>query len=161
MQIKWSKYQNGRQTRLLVWFSDLLIIFPLQEWQHEETEIKTLTWKTILDLCSDQQIRRSKWILQTTIWSLPQSWFFPGWLFSSPHHSPTFPGISPRSPDIDWTTRGIQTGQRVLLSEHYATICSPSCACQLYLTVLRLCLFRDHRNYGSTSQVSHNFPDFS
>ena len=26
---------------------------------------------------------------------------------------------------------------------------------------LRLCLFSDHRNYGSISQANHNFPDFS
>ena len=39
------------------------------------------------------------------------------------------------------------------------TICSPSCACQLYWTVNRLCLFCDHRNCVSTPQVNHNFPD--
>jgi len=37
---------------------------------------------------------------------------------------------------------------------------SPSCACQLYLTVLRLHLFWDYRNCSSISQVNHNFPDF-
>jgi len=43
----------------------------------------------------------------------------------------------------------------------WVNICSPSCACQLYLTVLGFCLFCDYRNCGSTSQTSHNFPDFS
>ena len=47
----------------------------------------------------------------------------------------------------------------VLLSEYCGTICSLSCACQLYSTVLRLCLFCDYRNCNSTPQVKHNFPD--
>ena len=33
--------------------------------------------------------------------------------------------------------------------------------CQLHLTVLRLSLFCDYRNCGSTAQANHNFPDFS
>jgi len=50
---------------------------------------------------------------------------------------------------------------RVLLSEYCGTICSPSCACQLYLTVLRLCLFCDYHNCGSAPQANYNFLDFS
>jgi len=57
--------------------------------------------------------------------------------------------------------RGMQTGLCVLLREFCGTIGSPPCACQLYLTVLRLCLFCDYRNCGSTPQANHNFPDFS
>jgi len=40
-------------------------------------------------------------------------------------------------------------------------ICSPPCACQLYLTVLGLCLFCDYQNCGSRPQANHNFPDIS
>jgi len=40
-------------------------------------------------------------------------------------------------------------------------ISSPSCARQLYLTVLGLCLLCNYINCGSTSQANHNFPDFS
>jgi len=78
-------------------------------------------------------------------------------------NSLTFPGISYRSINIYWTTRGIQTGLCVLPSEYCGTIGSPSCACQLYLTELQLCLFRDHLNCGSTPQANHNsltFPNF-
>jgi len=45
-------------------------------------------------------------------------------------------------------------------SEYRGTAGSPSCACQLYLTVLRLCSFCDYRNCGSTPQANNNFPDF-
>jgi len=55
-------------------------------------------------------------------------------------------------------TRAIQTGLRVLLSEYCGTIGSHSCAWQLYLTVLRLCLFCDYHDCGSTSQANHKFP---
>jgi len=48
-----------------------------------------------------------------------------------------------------------------LLNKYFGTICNPSCACQLYLTVLRLCLFYDYHNCGNTSQANHNFADFS
>jgi len=34
-------------------------------------------------------------------------------------------------------------------------------ACRLYLTVLKLCLFCDYRNCGTTQQANHSFPDFS
>jgi len=58
----------------------------------------------------------------------------------------------------------LQTGLCVLPSEYCGTICSPSCAYQLYLTVLGLYLFcDDHRQ--TTIFVSSprlfNFPDFS
>jgi len=78
----------------------------------------------------------------------------------------TFPGISHRGINIHYITRGIQTGLHVLLSEYCGTTGSPSCACQLYLTVLRLCLFCDYCNcitcYGQThiSPTFRNFPDF-
>jgi len=63
----------------------------------------------------------------------------------SSSNSSTFPGISHRGVDIYSTIRGIQTGLRVLLSEYCGSIGSPSCAFQLYLTVLlRLCLFCDY-----------------
>jgi len=82
-------------------------------------------------------------------------------------HSPafiklqTFPGISHRRSDIYYTTRGIQTGQSVLLSEYCGTIGSPSCACQLYLTVHGSCSFCHYRNCVTTGkpQFSWLFPD--
>jgi len=46
-------------------------------------------------------------------------------------------------------------------SECCGTTGSSSCACQLYLTVLRLRLFCDHRNCGTTPQANHNFHDLS
>jgi len=52
-------------------------------------------------------------------------------------------------------------GLRLLLSEHYGTICCPSCACQLHLTVLWLRLFCDYHNCGITARANHNFPYFS
>jgi len=57
-------------------------------------------------------------------------------------------------------TYTLQTGLCELLSEYRGTIRSQSCACQLYLTVLRLCLFHDYRNCGSKPQANQNFPDF-
>ena len=48
-----------------------------------------------------------------------------------------------------------------LLNEYCGTVCSLPCACQLYLTVLRLCLFCDYHNCGSIAEEKHNFPDFS
>jgi len=53
------------------------------------------------------------------------------------------------------------TGLCVLLSEYCGDIDSPPCARQVYLTVLRLCLFHDYHNCTSTSQANHNFPDFT
>jgi len=50
--------------------------------------------------------------------------------------SPTFPGISSGGIYIYKTIRGIQTGLHVLLSDYCGTMCSPSCARQLHLTVL-------------------------
>ena len=38
---------------------------------------------------------------------------------------------------------------------------SPSCACQLYLKVLGLCLFFDNHNCCSTPEANHNYLDFS
>ena len=55
--------------------------------------------------------------------------------------------------------RCITERPRNLLREYYDIICSPSCACQLYLTVLRLCLFCDYRDCGSIPHTNHNFPD--
>jgi len=60
------------------------------------------------------------------------------------------------------SARGIQTDLCVLLSEYYGTICSPSYTYQLYLTLLRLCLFCIYRNCSSTDrQISFPeiFPD--
>jgi len=57
----------------------------------------------------------------------------------------------------------LHTGLRVLLSEYCGIISRSSCARQLHLTALRLCLFCDHGNCGSTAvtaQENHNFPDF-
>jgi len=76
----------------------------------------------------------------------------------SSSNSPTFRGISLGGINI---IKPPQTSLRVLLSEYCGTIGSPSYACQPYLTVLRLHLFCDYRNYTSTSQANHNFPNFS
>jgi len=76
-------------------------------------------------------------------------------------NSQNFPGISLRGINIYYTKppEVYKTGLCVLPSEYCGCTGSPSCACQLYLTVLRLSLFCDYRNCSSTAQANHNVPD--
>jgi len=73
----------------------------------------------------------------------------------------TFPGISNRGINKLLPPEVHRYAHTVLLNEYCGTIGRASCACQLYLTILRLCLFCDYRNCGSTPQANHNFPGFS
>jgi len=74
-----------------------------------------------------------------------------------------FPDFSRYFPQRHWyllnnqRSTDIPTWTPEWLLWHYL---SP-CVCQLYLTVLRLCLFCDYHNCSSTPQANYNFPDFS
>jgi len=82
-----------------------------------------------------------------------------GWPLPSPRQIPRLFQVFPTETLVFVKPpKGTQRGPCVLPSEQCGTICSPSCACQLYLTVIRLNV---HFVTIVIAVAHHNFTDFS
>jgi len=94
--------------------------------------------------CSTVSIHAKATTMPTSAnWVLPHS----EWPLSSPRQTPRLFQVFSTKVSISIKLSEVykKTCLRVHLSEYCCTIGSPSNACQLYLTVLRLCLLCDYR----------------